>query len=270
VEKTGKLTTPQRFKLTEPNQIQEQMKNKSIYFFLLFMILTGRTNSQDFTITPPRMEFTGKQLRITYDLIGKNKGDQYFVWVEVEKRNGESIKIITLTGDRGDIHEGKDKQIIWEPERDSVFLNEEVLVEVKAEKYVKSFNKGSAMVKSMVLPGLGQTRVSKGKPYWLIGVATYGALAGGFVLHSSSEKNYDQYAVEEDPAVRKDLLDQAQKQLNMSTGLFISAAALWTVNVIWMAAMPNRYLPLKNAKLTVNRMPGPVNRQTLLTLRINF
>jgi len=234
------------------------------------MVLTSRANSQDFTITTQRMEFNGKQLQITYDLIGKSKGDQYYVWVEVEKRNGESIKTITLTGDRGDIHEGKDKKIIWEPERDSVFLNEEVLVEVKAEKYVKSFNKGSAMVKSMILPGLGQTKVSKGKPYWLIGVATYGALAGGLVLHSSSVKNYDLYALEEDPSVRKDLLDQAQKQQNMSSGLFISAAAIWTVNIIWMAAVPNSYMPLKNAKLTIDRVSGPGKGQTLLTLQIKF
>jgi hypothetical protein len=246
------------------------MKSKSISLFLFLIIFADCIYCQDFTITPPRIEFNGKQLLITYDLIGKSKSNPYYVWIEAEKKNGESIKVKNLAGDAGDVFGGKDKKITWELERDSVFLNEEVLVEVKAEKYLRAYNKGSAMLMSIALPGLGQTKASNGKPYWLMGIATYGALTGGLILHSSSEKNYDLYTVEEDPEVRKDLFDQAQKQLNISSGLLISSAVLWTTNLIWMAAMPNRYLPLKNAKLTVNRMPGPINRQTLLTLRINF
>jgi hypothetical protein len=245
------------------------MMSRSINLFLFF-IIADCIYSQEFTITPPRIEFNGTQLLITYDLIGKGNSNPYYVWIEVEKKNGESIKAKNLTGDAGDVFVGKDRKIIWELERDSVFLNEEVLVEVKAEKYIKAYNKRSAMLMSVVLPGLGQTKASNGKPFWLMGIATYGALAGGLILHSSSEKNYDLYAAEEDPEIRKDLFDQAQKQLDISSGLIISAAALWTTNLIWMATMPNRYLPLKNAKLTVNRMPGTVNRQKLLTLQINF
>jgi hypothetical protein len=246
------------------------MDRKITYLFLFLTIFADCIYCQDFTITPPRIEFNGKQLQITYDLIGKSKGNPYYVWIEAEKRNGESIKIKTFTGDAGDVYEGKDKKITWELERDSVFLNEEVLIEVKAEKYVKSFNKSSAFLMSIALPGLGQAKASNGEPYWLIGVATYGALAGGLILHSSSEKNYDLYAFEEEPEVRNDLLDQAQKQLDISSGLIISAAVLWTTNLIWMAAIPNKYMPLKNAKLTVDRVSGPGKWQTLLTLQINF
>ena len=66
------------------------------------------------------------------------------------------------------------------------------------------------------MPGLGQTKISKGKPYWLTGVAAYGALAGGFIVHQSYLKTYDSYRVEEDPLKRKDLFDKTQKQMNIS------------------------------------------------------
>ena len=79
----------------------------------------------------------------------------------MEKKNGELIKMKGISGDAGDkIKAGKNKQITWVPEKDSVFLNEVVYVEVKAEKYVKSFNKGSMMLLSTAFPGLGQTKIS--------------------------------------------------------------------------------------------------------------
>lgn len=247
------------------------MKKQKLFLILSFLLLPFISSSQGFLITPPKLEFDGKQLLISYDVINKNQTDQFYVWVEMEKKNGEPILIIALSGDvGGNIKAGKNKKITWIPEKDSVFLNEEVLVEVKAEKYVKSFNKGSAMLLSTVMPGLGQTKISKGKPWWLTGVAAYGALAGGFITHKSYLKTYDSYRTEEDPLKRADLFTQTQKQMNISNALIVSGAALWAVNIIWVAATPNKYQPLQHAKLTLNQSTGLYNRATLLTLRLNF
>jgi hypothetical protein len=226
--------------------------------------------SQDFSITPPKLVFEGDKLLVLYDVISKSPSDKFYVWVEMEKKNGERIDAKALSGDIGDIKAGKNKKIIWVPKEDAVFIEEEVFVEVKAEKYIASFKKGSSILMSAVIPGLGQTKISKGKPYWVTGVVAYGALVGGLILHASSNKTYDNYSVEIDASKREDLFNQAQKQRNTSTILLVSAAALWTANMIWVSAIPKKYKPLDHLSLSLDRTPGSNRGIALLTMRVNF
>jgi hypothetical protein len=237
---------------------------------MLFLLpLTGL--SQGYAITKPILNFNGEELTISYDFVTKNQSDQFYVWVEIEKSNGEKIPLNALSGDFGEnVKSGRGKKILWSPGKDQVYLDEEVFVEVKAERYVKSFNKGSALLMSTALPGLGQTKISNGKPWWLTGVAAYGALAGGFILHGKYIDSYDAYRVEEDPSVRADLLNQAQQQMNMSGALIISGAALWAANIFWVALTPNRYKPLQNFKISLYQPAGTYNNSALLTYRLNF
>jgi hypothetical protein len=247
------------------------MKTQKLLLILSFLLSELVAFSQNPLIPPPKLVFDGNQLIISYDVIDRNKGDQFYVWVEVSKRNGEQIGSKALSGDVGDkINTGLNKKIYWLPAQDSVIIDEEVFVEVKAEKYIKSFNKSAAMLSSVALPGLGQTKISKGKPYWFTGVAAYGAIAGGFIVHSSYVKTYNSYRSEENPTNRVSLLNKAQKQLNLSNALVISGAALWAANIVWVAAIPNKYKPLQHAKLSLNKSTIPGNGTTLLTMSLNF
>ena len=247
-----------------------------MYMQKLFLIISVFFSStlafcQGFQITQPKLEFDGKQLVISYDVINKNEGDQFYVWVEIEKQDGEKVRMKALTGDVGDkIKVGMNKKIYWIPEKDSVYLNEEVFVEVKAEKYAKSFNRGSAMLLSVVMPGLGQTKINKGKPFWITGVAAYGCLAGGLVVHQSYTKTYDAYRIEEDPSKRAALRTKAQNQSNLSGILIVSGAAIWVANLVWVAVIPNRYQPLKHVKLSMEELPGKDKYAALLSMRLNF
>jgi len=240
-----------------------------LLFFLFFVYV--KISSQASQIGTPKLEFDGQKLLISYDMINANQSDQFYVWVVIQKKDGQVLNINSITGDVGDTKAGKGKVITWMPAKDSVFLNEEVTVVVNAEKYEKSYNKGSAMLLSIVVPGLGQTKMSGGKPYWIMGVASYGALAGGLVTYSGYKSNYDKYLTEEtDPQKRADYLSQAEKQANMSSALFVTAAAIWTTNLIWVALTPNRYQPLKYKPLTLSPTADPLNGAALLTLRYKF
>lgn len=242
-----------------------------LFFVLALLHLSLKSSSQDFQITPPKLSVEAKQLHISYDIIDKDLKDQFYVWIEMSKKNGEPILSTSFSGDIGEnIPAGTNKMIIWDPEKDSIFLNEEIFVEVKAEKYIKTFNKGSAILLSTVLPGLGQTKISNGKPWWVAGVVAYGALAGGIITHQSYLKTYDSYSVENDPLKRADLYSQAQKKLNISTALIVSGAALWVANIVWVAVTPNNYKPLQHVKLRVDKSTEPFKGTTLLTLQLNF
>jgi len=247
------------------------MEKSRYIFFLVGLLLCSGTRAQNARIEPPKLEFDGNKLTITYDFIDAGQSDQYFVWVSVENKQGEEFKIKALSGDIGDIKPGKGKKVIWIPADDSVFLDEEVSVEVYAEKYDKEFNKGSAMMKSVIFPGLGQTKMSKGKPYWLMGVPFYGSLAGGFVTYNSYKSNYDKYLAEEtDPQKRADFLSKAQNSATMSSALLVTAAVIWTSNLIWAGATPNKYQHLKYKPLTIQPTADPVNGTAFLTLRYKF
>ena len=247
------------------------MCRQKIFLSLFLLLSVSGAFSQGFQITPPRLDFDGRQLLISYDVLNSSDADQFYVWVEIEKKNGEKIKMKALSGDVGDkIKVGMNKKIYWTPETDSVIIDEDVSVEVKAEKYAKSFNKGSAILMSTVMPGLGQTKISKGKPFWITGVLAYGALAGGLVVHQSYVKTYDSYRSEVDPASRVSLRTKAQSQSNLSSALFISGAALWVGNLIWVAAIPNKYQPLKSVKLTMEKIPGSNDRTAFLSMHLTF
>lgn len=126
------------------------------------------------------------------------------------------------------------------------------------------------MFKSAVFPGWGQTCISRGKPFWLTGVAAYGSLAGGLIVRNKSNDTFSSYQAEEDPVKRDELFNQAQKQSNISGALVVTGAAIWVANICWMAAMPNNYLPLKHVNLTLNQSNDSFRKATLLTMKINF
>jgi hypothetical protein len=219
-------------------------------FFYLLIDITGF--SQDIQITKPVLEFNGDQLLISYDFIGENKTDLFYVWVEMEKMNGDHIKIEKLSGDVGrNIKSGKNRKIRWIPDNDSVVLNEEVFVRVKAEKYIKAYNKADMILLSAAFPGWGQTRISNGKPWWIAGVASYGALAGGLVAYQIYLKTYADYNSATTAIQRTDLLARSQNQYSTSNILLVSGVALWAVNLIWAAVTPVKFKPLQYIKLSL-------------------
>ena len=244
--------------------------NLSVLAFLL--IFSGSLSAQDVRITPPELIFDGHRLFVSYDLISSNPDDLFYVWLEVERQNGSTVRLRTPQGDIGDnITPGGNKMITWIPEMDMVFLNEEVFVEVKAERYEGSFKKGSAMLLSAVMPGLGQSRIYGGSPWWLTGIAAYGAVAGGVVSHLGYLSTYDSYRSEIDPVKRIDLLTKAQQQKDLSAVLITSGAAIWAVNMVWVAVVPQRYKPLRHAPhVSFDPSFDPTRGDALFTVRVNF
>jgi hypothetical protein len=247
------------------------MRKLSFILFFLSFLFINKSFSQGYIINQPRLEVNETNLVITYDIISDNKSDQYYVWVEIEKSNGEKIIAKSLSGNIGEFQKpGKNKRIEWVSLKDSVSIDDEIFITVKAEKYIKSFNRGSVLLKSTILPGWGQTKISGGKPWWLTGVAFYGILAGGILYNQKSLNSYDLYKIEENRDIRTDLLAQSQSQLKVSDCLFFSAAAIWVANILWSAVSPEKYQPLKSARLSVSPAGSALNKSMLLSVRLVF
>jgi hypothetical protein len=197
--------------------------------------------------------------------------DKFRIIIEIKKSNGESIVPKSITGDLGDnIKPGNNKIIIWDLGKDGFYLNEEITFEIFGEKQSQNFSRSSIVLMSVVLPGLGQTKMTS-KPYWLGGVAAYGALAGGYIFYKSSLDTYELYDSEiNDPLKREDLWNHVQKKYNISNILFISAATIWISNIIWASIAPISNQPGKYARLQLEPVVDPYYRGALVSLRIDF
>ncbi|MCU0472151.1 MAG: hypothetical protein MUC93_02130 [Bacteroidales bacterium] len=247
------------------------MNKQNLFLYLMFLFFCTESFSQNFLITDPRLEFDGYKLSITYDIITKENSDIFYVWVEIKNQAGNPIRAFSFKGEVGDsIKPGTNKRIEWIPEEDAIYLDEDISVELKSELYVKAFNKGSALGLSTIVPGLGLTKIKNGKPWWLTSIPAYGALTGSLIVYNSYKKNYDAYLIETEPVERGDLWDKSQQQKSLSGVLFISAAAIWVGNIVWVAATPNRYRPLQHAKLAASSLPLSQTGITLLSFKVDF
>lgn len=247
------------------------MNKLSLYCLLIFIFFADNSFSQGILISQPRLKVDGNNLFIYYDLLAKNSTDRFFVWVELRRANGEKINVNSLSGDVGsEIKSGINKRIIWAADMDSVFLNEDINVEVNAEKYIKSFSRGSVLLKSAILPGWGQTTISKGKPWWIAGLAVYGTLTGGYLYHRKYLDSYELYKMEADPSKRSDLYDQSQKQSTISSIMICSAATAWAANILWVALIPNSYSTLHHVSLSINSSSGLLYEGLLFSFNLNF
>lgn len=248
------------------------MKKQRFFFFILFILLAGKSFPQGFQLSQPRLEVAGNELSIYYDIIGSKPTDKLFIRVEISRADGTLIPAKALSGDFGEyVNAGKNKKIIWNAEMDSVYLNEPVSVELKAEKYIRPFPKGSRMLLSTVFPGWGQTKNNNSKPWWLTGIVAYGGLAGGIVMNQNYTRTYNSYKVEMDPDKRASLASKSQKQLNFSNVMLISSASIWAANILWIAFTPDDYKPLQYIKLSLNKSYLPYSgNPVMLSLKIDF
>jgi hypothetical protein len=123
---------------------------------------------------------------------------------------------------------------------------------------------------STIVPGLGQTKITKGKPWWLATIPAYGTLAGGFIFNKKYTDTYNAYLKSTDTDERSTLYDKSKKEKTLSGALFITSGVIWISNIVWVAATPNNYRPMQHTKVSVNSVLFNQERITMLSFKVNF
>lgn len=261
---------------------------------ILFLLPDALYGQASITVTKPRLEVSDDNLIIQYDILNTKSSDFFIVWIEVTDAAGNKIKALSVTGDVGnDIKGGKNKRITWNFMSDSIFIDENLFVEVKAEQKAeeekpadteiseetearigeetetrmpeetkaqkktessierKTISKGNMLLSSVVLPGWGQTKTNPGKPFWVIGAAGYGCLAGSVILNRSASSAYDDYKSSMDLDESNALFDKAKQRNSFSMFMGYSAVGIWAADIIWVLATPVR--SQRSAVLQKNR-----------------
>jgi hypothetical protein len=98
----------------------------------------------------------------------------------------------------------------------------------------KSMQVGSNLLLSTACPGWGLTRLSGGKPYWLIGVAGFACIGSSVYLNKVSHSNYEKY-LESSDINKTDEMDAyyntGKKQYTASSVLAYSAITIWVADL---------------------------------------
>ena len=219
------------------------------------------------------------------------------------------------------IQGGLIKVIFWDIEADSIFLNEEIFVQVYADPEAppvveetvqvleetvqdvadtaqdverdpplteetnvmekptsgsagKSFNRTGIILQSVLLPGLGLSRVNAGQPHWIRGVAGYGCIAGTLIFNKKAVTSEESYLESDDSNERDIFFADAVRQDNISEVLAYTAIGIWVADLVWtILGTTDLNMDQSSANykgFSIGTTVEPVSSVPLLALRYKF
>ena len=259
------------------NRTVRKKKLENVMFFILLISVflfpephaTGQSSAEIRNIAFSARNDT---LVVTYDILNANRKELFDVSMVIKTASGKLIRPRAVSGDAGQqISGGKGKTIYWDLNRDQIFLNENIEVEIEAvamgipEKYV---SKGKAILLSAVVPGLGISKLKKGGAYWLMAVAFYGCAAGSAVFYYLADDNFRKYLASTDIDERNTLHNRVETQNTVSDVLMYTAGAVWIGNMIWTLAQPNKTKKVKG--FSFGGSIDPVLGKPVFALKYSF
>lgn len=213
------------------------MKKICLTVFSVFcLLLTVQLNAQTVKIKTTNLKIENNQLVINYDFVKSKNHQRFNVWLEITKTDGATLNAVSVSGDIGsNIAGGTNKQAVWDYNKDGIILNEEINVEVIAEIVKPSSNiaPGKAILLSAIVPGLGLSKIDGGKPYWIMGIATYGTLGASYLLNKQAVTDYNSYLETNDESQSDNLFNDSKSKQQLSKTMVYTAAGFWTINMVW-------------------------------------
>jgi hypothetical protein len=213
--------------------------------------------------------------------------------MEVTDSLGKRIGAYSLNGDIGDsIKVGTNKQIIWNLQADNIFIDNTINIEIFAEKLLtpetvlkekdiaekllpamEPVKTGKHLIQSAIFPGWGLTSLTKGKPYWLLGVAGVGCIATSYYYNFKAHSSYNEYLESSDDDITG-YYDDAIAQGNISKAFAWSAAAIWIANLgivtIKATSMNKSYKRSRAVNISISPSIDLTADKPIFTLRYNF
>ncbi|GAB4397566.1 MAG: hypothetical protein OHK0053_14310 [Microscillaceae bacterium] len=185
---------------------------------------------------------------VKYHLSGY-KRRYYEVKLYYSNNGGNSYKgpLRLLDGDFGDsTRTGRDKQIRWDFYRENPYFDgKRIMFKIQATEMPKIANGGPENAfRSLLVPGLGDTKVRNGYNYGWITALSYGCLGTGALFQLRASNKYDDYQarIANTESEHRDLFQQAERSQNWATGFFIAGGAIWAADIVgvYLRGLKNR------------------------------
>jgi len=279
------------------------------YSVICFMPLFGQGGVE---MTKPHLMIVNDTLIIRYGFVGSKPWDVFNVRLEITDSAGKAIPARSFSGDIGDsIYGGQQKIILWNMAADNIFISQQIFVEVISEKLdaieipvagplrsdslvgqqadygepkmikpgnereetTTSYKKNNVLLSAFV-PGWGLTRLSNGKPYWLIGVAGFGCIGTSVYLNRQAAANLDSYKKSIVMEESSDYFSTAEQQYLTSNILGCTAIAIWVIDlgitVLRVQRIRNSISGRNLSRLSVGSGYQSNTNTTFLTMNYRF
>ncbi|NJO01328.1 MAG: hypothetical protein HC880_06215 [Bacteroidia bacterium] len=185
---------------------------------------------------------------IQYKLEGPGRR-YYTTRLYYSNNGGNSFKgpLRSLEGDIGDsIRVGDPKQVAWTFREDNPYFDgKNIMFRLEAIEIPKIANGGPEnALRSLLIPGLGDTKVRNGYNYGWITALTYGCLGTGAIFHIQARQDYNDYEarIPNTEEEHQNLFNRAERNQNLAEGFFIAGATIWVADVIgvYIRGLKNR------------------------------
>jgi len=224
--------------------MHQNIKKEIIFIITLFLLLFGSVcyAQKPVKISKPILELKDNRLDIFYDILNSTQEDKFRVWVEITDSTGNRINAQQLSGDIGEnVSGGSNKKITWNFIDDSHYLDAGVYVQVnavvltvtEADQPELHISRGATIFQSLAFPGWGLSRINRGKPHWLKGLAGYGCIAASIVYNKKAIASYDDYINSADVNEIDTFYENSVKEDKISENLVYAAIGIWVVDFIW-------------------------------------
>ena len=250
---------------------------KQYFSVLSILVISINTSFAQTELLITNIEEEDQKLIVNYDIINYNKEDLFNVYVQIITNTGNIIKPKNVTGDTNKKLIGKKGyRIIWNLAADSIFINEDIEIQIDADVSVdvSYFKYSSLMLSSTLLPGMGLSKIEKKKSYLLMSVLGYCGIGASVYFYTQGYQSQTNYEKELDPIKRNELKSLTKQNIQNAKIAGISTAGIWLLNYVWFtskwkkrkketASVFNR-----NLNFYANYHPGL--KKTMFTLSYRF
>lgn len=213
-----------------------------LLYFSCFVFHINICHSQELFLSRPVLDtIPGNKLIIRYDILNTDPEESFNVSLEISDSKGAAINPRSLTGDIGiNISGGTNKEILWnygsDNVRDEVNIYVRIIIsryhpepaESKSEVVVKSNARSGLIFQTLALPGLGLSKIHNNKPFWIMGIAGYGCIAGSIGFNAASKANFGNW----ERSFDNTFYEEYKSQKTASTICMAGAAAIWVTNIV--------------------------------------
>lgn len=215
----------------------------SVLIFLLICLQSFAQLNEPTQIKNLSFGFKDKKVEIIYDLVSKSLNEEFRVNVEIYRKSGEKLNASTLSGDIGGMKAGNHKRIIWDSRKDlGKPIDDDVYVVLSYTKSIE-IKQGNHLVKSLLMPGLGDYRLGNSKLYFLYSLAAYGSAFSTVYFNNQAFNTYSNYLNTYDIDERNDLYNKFSTQKSLSYVFLASSVALWAYDIY---SVHHKYVRLKS------------------------
>jgi hypothetical protein len=248
---------------------------KSLYtylLFILFLALPLTSIAQRIKINDAHANREEKKIFIPYEIEESSKyHNLYKIALYYTQDKGKTYQgpLQKVTGDIGKEVTPGDKLIVWEyAEEDSTFNGEGVMFKLAITSRLDPRYLGGPenALYSLLLPGLGNTKVRPpAKKWYLVSAGVFSLIGGGVYMGVKSNQTLDLYRESTTTQEAQDLFDKANNQKTVSGSLFVAAGAIWLTDIIQVAIKG-----FKNKKAARELEPIPSTPKTTPELGLHF